>query len=218
MKLFDLDGTLIDSNFIWVEVDIRFLRQRGRVPTAEYTEYVAHAIFPTAAQFTKEYYGLEESTDAIMDAWRELARDAYQYHAPLKEGAAAYLRRCAAEGERMALFTAGEPSLAKLALDRHGLTGYFRQLIFAQELGIEKRRPEAFLAAAAQLGTAPEDCVMFDDSPRNCLAARTAGLTVVGVYDEFYREVQEQVRENAHRYIRSFSELLDHSVALPPQA
>ena len=49
-------------------------------------------------------------------------------------------------------------------------------LPFAQELGLEKRKQKAFTEAAAQLGVPPEQCTMFDDAPKNCLAARTAGM------------------------------------------
>lgn len=209
IKIFDFDGTLADSNGVWVEVDIAFLAQRGREPTAEYTEFVAHAIYPTAARFTREYYGLTESEEEIMAAWTELAREAYAHRVPLKEGAEAYLRQCAERGERMALFTAGLPELCLLALKRHRLERWFSHILFAQEFGLEKRDPRAFLRLTEALGAEPGDCVMFDDSPRNCLAARTAGLAVVGVYDEFYQDIQVQAQENSHRYIRSFTELLE---------
>lgn len=208
MKIFDFDGTLVDSNGIWVEVDLEFLALRGKVPTEEYTEFVAHAIFPTAARFTKDYYGLDESPEAIMDAWLDLARDAYASHAPVKESAAAYLEQCKATGERLALFTASVPELCHLALKRHGLDRYFDQVVFAQELGLEKRNPDAFTALARQLGVSPDQCVMFDDAPKNCLAARTAGMRVVGVYDEFFAAAESEVRANSDQYIRSFSELL----------
>lgn len=208
IQIFDFDGTLVDSNGVWADVDIRFLRERGKTPTAEYTEFVAHAIYPTAARFTREYYGLSESEEEIMDGWTALAREAYQFHVPLKEGAAEYLRRCAGRGERPVLFTAGFPELCRLALARHALESCFSQILFAQDFGLEKRDPRAFRALTARLGAEPGDCVMFDDSPRNCLAAKTAGLKVVGVYDRFFDEVQDQVRTNSHRYIRSFLELL----------
>ena len=49
MLLFDMDGTLIDSNGIWKDVDTRFLEKRGLPYTQEYYEGVAHTIFPLAA-------------------------------------------------------------------------------------------------------------------------------------------------------------------------
>ena len=206
-KIFDLDGTPLDSNHVWTRVDKEFLARRGRAPTEEYLEFVAHAIYPTAAKFTKEYYGLSESEESIMDEWTALAREAYQFHAPLKEGAKEYLSRCAARGERLALFTASLPELCCLALRRHDLERLFERIVFAQELGLEKRDPRAFAALTQALDAQPRDCVLFDDSPRSCRAAKETGLWVVGVHDSFFAAVQEEVRANSHRYLRSFAEL-----------
>lgn len=206
-KIFDLDGTLLDSNGIWVRVDEVFLARRGKTMTPDYQEFVAHAIYPTAAKFTKEYYHLGESEESIMDEWTALAREAYQFHAPLKEGAKEYLSRCAARGERLALFTASLPELCRLALRRHGLERLFERIVFAQELGLEKRDPRSFTALTEALGAQPRDCVLFDDSPRSCRAAKDTGLWVVGVYDSFFAAAQEEVRANSHRYLRSFAEL-----------
>lgn len=207
-KIFDLDGTLLDSNHVWIRVDEAFLSQRGKTPTKEYLEFVAHAIYPTAAKFTKEYYDLSESEESIMDAWTALARDAYEFHAPLKEGAGEYLARCAARGERLALFTAALPELCHLALYRHGLERSFERVVFAQELGLEKQDPRAFTVLTQQLGAKPDSCVLFDDSPRSCRAAKDNGLWVVGVYDSFFASAWEKVQENSHRCIKSFLELL----------
>lgn len=207
-KIFDLDGTLLDSNRVWTRVDQEFLAQRGRRPTEEYMEFVSHAIYPTAARFTREYYHLDESEEAIMDAWTTLARDAYQFHAPLKEGAGEYLARCAARGERLALFTAALPELCRLALRRHSLEDCFERIVFAQDLGLEKRDPRAFAALTALLGVESGDCMLFDDSPRSCRAAKDSGLQVVGVCDSFFTAAEEELRENSHRCIRSFLELL----------
>ena len=208
MKIFDFDGTLVDSNGVWGQVDLEFLSQRGKEATQEYLEFLSHAIFPTAADFTKEYYQLDESPESIMDAWLELARDAYAYQVPLKPGAVEYIRQCLDKGESIALFTAGVPELCYLALERHGLDRYFEHIVFAQELGCEKRDPKAFALLTQQLGVSPADCILFDDAPKNCLAARNAGMQVVGVLDPYFAMFEEEVIANSHRVIRSFTELL----------
>ena len=77
MLLFDMDGTLIDSNGIWKDVDEEFLARRGLPYTQEYYEGVAHTIFPLAARFTKEFCHLPESQEEIMAEWMELAGDIY---------------------------------------------------------------------------------------------------------------------------------------------
>ena len=152
MKLFDLDGTLLDSNGIWEEIDLRFLEKRGIPWSREYHEGVIHAIFPVAARFTKEFCQLAESEEEIMAEWLEMAYDAYAHRLPAKEGAAEYLAACAARGERLALYTSAEPSLAKAALARFGWDRLLRPLVFAQELGMTKGTPGAFAAAARALG------------------------------------------------------------------
>ena len=47
MYLFDFDGTLVDSNGVWVEIDNGFLARRGLTPTREYSDTVGHSIFPS---------------------------------------------------------------------------------------------------------------------------------------------------------------------------
>ena len=98
MLIFDMDGTLIDSNGIWRKVDEQFLARRGLPYTREYYNGVAHTIFPKAAIFTKEYCHLEESTDEIMAEWMEMAGDVYATRVPVKPGVRAYLDQCRARG------------------------------------------------------------------------------------------------------------------------
>lgn len=209
MIFFDLDGTLIDSNGVWLQVDRDFLGRRGLEVTQEYTYTVGHSIFPLAARFTKEYYHLEESPEEIMAQWKSMAYGAYAHTIPLKPGARALLDKLRREGMRMALLTAGLPELAKAAVARHGLEEYMEGLFFAQDVGLEKRDPEVYRAAARQFGVSPADCVLVEDAPHNCAAAKAAGFRVVGIYDDFYADSWDQVQENSHRAVRSLEELLE---------
>ncbi|BFK86179.1 HAD family phosphatase [Pseudoflavonifractor gallinarum] len=209
MLLFDLDGTLIDSNGVWVTVDECFLSRRGLRPTPEYCHTVGHSILPVAAQFTRDYYGLTDTPEAIMAEWMEQARDAYAHHVPLKPGAGAFLRRCQEAGQTMVLVTACVPELCEAVLRRHGLETVFSRRFFAQELGMEKRDPRYFQTVLSHLGVLPEQCVLFEDSPGACRTARESGIRVVGVYDPFYETSQAEIRACSHRYIRSFEELLN---------
>lgn len=206
MILFDFDGTLSDTNGIWEEIDLTFLRRRGLSPTREYTDEMGHSIFPAAAQFTRNYYHLDMTPQAIMDEWLSLAWETYAHTSVLKDGALDFLRRCQETGETMALCTACVPTLCHAALARHGLSGFFTRLIFAEELGLSKSDPAAFLRTAELLGVSPADCTLYDDSPTACAAARRAGMTVVGVYDPYYHHRREELKSTCHRYITSFIE------------
>ena len=208
MIFFDLDGTLIDSNGVWLQVDHDFLGRRGLEVTQEYQAVVSNSIFPVAAQFTRDYYHLPDEPQAIMDEWQAMAQDAYAHTIPLKPGAKALLDKLHRSGQAMALLTAGLPALAKAALARHGLEDYFQGLFFAQEARLEKRDPEVYRLAAQRFGVSPAGCVLFEDAPDNCAAARAAGFTVVGVYDDFYAPRWPEVVRNSHRALESLEELL----------
>ncbi len=208
MKLFDLDGTLLDSNGIWQDIDRRFLEKRGLEWSDEYNEGVIHAIFPTAAQFTKDFCHLEESVEEIMAEWHEMALEGYAHTLEAKEWTLEYLSQCAAEGEQLALFTSAVPDLCRAALANRGFDKYLSQVIFAQELGLEKRHPEVFHKAAALLGVRPEEITFFDDSPVACRSAKKAGLTVIGVRDPFFAQYEQEMRSFCDGYIYSFRELM----------
>ena len=147
MFLFDMDGTLIDSNGIWKNVDREFLARRGLPYTHAYYEGVAHTIFPLAAKFTKEFCHLPESCEEIMAEWMELAQDMYA-HVSVKPGVRAYLKQCRAEGRRMAVVTSSVPEHCHTALRRLDLEKYFDRIIFAQQLGLEKKKADIWHFAA----------------------------------------------------------------------
>ena len=207
MFLFDMDGTLLDSNGVWKDVDREFLARRGLPYTRAYYEGVAHTIFPLAAKFTKEYCHLSESCEEIMAEWMDLAKDAYA-HVTVKPGVRAYLKQCKSEGRRMALVTSSVPAHCHAALGRLDLEKYFERIIFAQQLGLEKKNPELWQAAAQENSVRPEDCTIFDDSLAACWGARAAKMRVVGVYDGFFAQDEKEMRAFCDVYIKNFEELL----------
>ena len=108
----------------------------------------------------------------------------------------------------MVILTACVPELCFSLLERHGLRDTFEQVIFAQDMGLEKKESEVYRRAMTQMGVSPEEAVFFEDGPGNCAAAKAAGMTVVGIYDPFYETRQEEMMTLCHQYIRSFEELL----------
>lgn len=207
MFVFDLDGTLTDSNGLWLEVDDEFLARRGLTVTTEYQDMVGRAIFPTAAQYTRDYYHLDEDPQAIMDEWEELARHHYTHLVPLKPGALKLLELCREKGIPTALFTACRVPLCKAVLQRFDLERFFDHIVFAEEIGLEKSDPRCFLRLCEIIGANPEDCTFFDDSPNNCATARTAGVKTVGVYDHFYSHRQEELKAASTHYVTSLEEV-----------
>lgn len=208
MLIFDMDGTLIDSNGIWRTVDETFLSRRGLPYTREYYEGVAHTVFSKAAAFTKEYCHLSESLEEIMAEWMELSGDMYATSVPIKPGVLPYLQKCRNAGETMIVLTSSVPLHCHTALDHLGLTPYFDRILIAQELGLDKKDPAIFHKAAQIMGVKEKDCTVYDDSIASCRSALRAGMEVVGVYDAFFHLYWEDMQRECHRTILSFEELM----------
>lgn len=208
MQIFDMDGTLIDSNGIWKDVDTAFLAKRGLPYTRAYYEGVAHTIFPLAAKFTKAFCHLPESEEAIMAEWMDMAGDLYGTSVPVKPGVRAYLEKLRDAGERMMVVTSAVPVHCRTALTHLGLMPYFERIVFAQELHREKKDPALWRLAAETAGVSPEDCTLYDDSVEACRGAKAAGMRAVGVYDPFFSATETEMRAVCSRYIRSFEELV----------
>lgn len=207
MLFFDMDGTLIDSNGVWKAVDRDFLARRGLPYTHAYYEGVAHTILPLAAKFTKAFCRLPDREEDIIAEWMDMAKDAY-HHVTVKPGVRAYLKQCKAENRRMALVTSAVPEHCHTALRRLDLEKYFERIVFAQQLGLEKKEPEIWRLAARECGVTPEECTIFDDSLSACRGARTARMRVVGVYDGFFAQDERAMRGFCDVYIKNFEELL----------
>ena len=208
MQIFDMDGTLIDSNGIWKDVDTAFLAKRGLSYTKEFYEGVAHTIFPLAAKFTKEFCHLPESEEAIMAEWMDMAGDLYGTSVPVKPGVRAYLDKLRAAGERLIVVTSAVPVHCRTALTHLGLMPYFERIIFAHGLQLEKKDAQLWCLTAEMMGVAPEDCTLYDDSVEACRGAKAAGMHAVGVYDPYFAGTEPEMQAVCDRYIRSFEELI----------
>lgn len=208
MLIFDMDGTLINSNGIWRTVDETFLARRGLPYTREYYEGVAHTVFPKAAAFTKAYCRLTESEEEIMAEWMELAGDMYATSVDVKPGVLEYLRKCRDAGETMIVLTSSVPTHCRTALEHLDLLPHFDRILIAQELGLDKKDPAIFRKAAEIMGVKEKDCTVFDDSIASCRSAKDAGMHTVGVYDDFFNLYWEEMQQLCERTIRSFCDLL----------
>ena len=209
IKIFDLDGTIIDSNGIWLSVDQVFLQRRELTHTQEYQRVVERSIYPIAAQFTKEYYRLSESPEEIMAEWDSLAEHFYREKVELKPGVREFIEQeIKIHDQTLAIFTACRPALCEAVLERFELRPKFSRVVYAEEIGLEKRDPQCFVTLSERLDVKPECCTFFDDSPDNCATAAKAGMAVVGVYDPYYADRQDEMKAVCSQYIHSFEELL----------
>lgn len=206
--IFDLDGTLLDSLWVWSEVDEVFLTRRGLPVTPDYAQAIAHLGFADAARYTINRFGLDESPDRIMEEWYDLARAAYRDRVPLKPYANEFLHKLCAQGVHISAATSSEPELVLPCLDRLGITGLFDNITTIHEVNGDKSSPDIYLLAAKRMGVAPTQCAVFEDILRGIQSAKSAGFYTVAVEEPASALDQMEIEKTADRYIHSFSELL----------
>ncbi len=211
MYFFDLDGTLLDSNGIWLDIDVEFLHRHGVDPVPEdYTDYVTHHTFHDSAEYTRRYFHLSLTAEEIVAEWRDMAHRAYARQLELKPGARAFLERAIGAGRRCALLTSCMPDLCRAALDCHRLFPLLERVFTTAELGLEKRDPALYRQVAGLCGEVEKDCVLFDDSPVYCAAAKEAGWQICGVPDPLFAHRMEEMAAlcGVERFPFSFSQPL----------
>ena len=101
--LFDLDGTLVDSMWVWRQIDLDYLGKRHlQMPKSLQKDIEGMSMRETACFFQKQF-GITDDIDTMMAEWNAMAMDAYANHVTWKPGAEAFLQDCAGMASPQAL-------------------------------------------------------------------------------------------------------------------
>lgn len=206
--IFDLDGTLVDSMYVWEKVDEEFLTSRGIPITPDYTEAIKTMYFRTAAEYTIKRYGFRETPEQIIKIWLDMARDEYSNHVSLKSGAADYLRYLKSCGIATAIATSSDSALTLPVLKHHGILDLFDSICYTHDVGKTKSFPDIYLHTAQKLGTAPDNCIVFEDIPQGIGSAKSVGMKTVAVYDRYSESDIPLLKSLADKFIYTFDEMM----------
>lgn len=207
--IFDLDGTLFDSMYVWDKVDIDFLARRGFEVSKDYKEKISAMTEMETALYTIEAYSLDETPEELISEWNKIAVLEYSANVPLKPYAFEYLEQLKLRGVKLAVATNSNPILYEPALKRLGIYGMFDVILSSYHTKIGKSSPDIFLKAASLLGEAPESCTVFEDVLTAARSAKSCGMAVCGVYDEASENSAASMKELCDRFIYSYEELIE---------
>lgn len=206
--IFDLDGTLVDSMWMWKSIDIEFLGRYGHECPPELARVIEGMSFSETAVYFKERFGLPLSTDEIKAIWTKMSIDKYRYEVPLKKGAAQILAYAGEHKISCGIATSNGREMVDAVLNSLELTPCFQVVTTACEVKAGKPEPDIYLKVARDLNVVPEECLVFEDVPAGILAGKRAGMTVCAVDDEFSRHMDEEKRSLADYFIQDYFELL----------
>ena len=205
--IFDMDGTLLDSMFIWDDLGPGMLRDIGITPEEDLSEKLKVLTLRQGAAYCKERYALPQSVEEIVSLIEGRVEKFYKEEVQAKPGVAKFLSLLKMEGVWMYVATATDRHLAQAALRHAGIDGYFRGMITCQEVGAGKDSPEIYERAMRRLQSNKRDTVIFEDALHAIETAKAAGFRVCGVYDPYAEAEQDKIRALSDYYILSFEDM-----------
>lgn len=203
--IFDLDGTLADSMWLWEGLLDEWLIHRGFGSQPGLAEEIAHMTATQSAELAVERFHLEETPQQVMDEWTQLSIDAYAHKIQPKPGAVDFLRRLKKEGMPVALATSCIPETAYAFLDAHNIRPLIDAIVFTDQVARGKEYPDVYLEAAHRIQIEPQRCVVFEDIPQAVKGVGAAHMALVGVSDPHCD--QTLLKEKADLFLPDFTHL-----------
>ncbi|MDE6943894.1 MAG: HAD family phosphatase [Lachnospiraceae bacterium] len=207
--IFDLDGSMVDSMWVWKSVDIEYLGRRGIAMPEDLQASIGGRSFTETAVYFKERFRLPDSLETIKADWNRMAWDKYTHEVPLKKGVRELLQYCRRQGIKMGIATSNSRELVENIVAVHHLERFFSCIVTGCDVAKGKPAPDIYLAAAKHLKVDPAHCLVFEDIVHGIQAGKTAGMKVCAVYDKYSEYQEEEKKMLADYYTREFTELIE---------
>ena len=201
--IFDLDGTLLDSMYIWDTIAEDYLTSIGVNAKPGLCEAVNTLMMEDSAEYIKKEYNLPYSPQEIFEAINKMVEDFYFNTTQLKEGVTDFLNLLQSKNIRMCIATASERYVVEAALKRCGIFDYFEKIFTCSEVGYSKTTPHIFNEALQYLQTDKSETLVFEDALFAARTAKNAGFKVCGVFDKSEKSVEE-LKNTVDFYITNF--------------
>ena len=210
--IFDFDGTLVDSMWVWVNIDEEYLEKYDLTEPENFHEDMEGMSYTEVAQYFADVFPtLNCTTDEIMDEWMQMAHEKYITEVPLKDGAKEFLDAIKTLGIKIGIASSNSKELVTDALKALGIYEMFDSVRSACEVNAGKPSPDVYLLVAEDLGVSPDQCLVFEDVPMGILAGKNAGMRVCAVDDVYARKQEEKIKNLADYYIKDYCDITNET-------
>ena len=206
--IFDLDGTLVDSMWVWRQIDVDYLKSKGHSLPENLNSEICHLSFTQTANYFKKRFNLSDSIETILDDWHNMAYNHDSKNVKLKDGVKEFLDKLKNNNVKIALATSNSVPLLEACLKNNGIYDYFDAITTTDEVPNGKNCPDVYLLAAEKININPSDCIVFEDILAAINGAKAANMTVVAVHDEHSSNELDEIIKASDKYINSYFELI----------
>lgn len=203
--IFDVDGTLLDSSYVWEDAGARYLKKLGIAAEEGLGRKLFTMTLEDGARYLKDTYHLPQEAEEVLEGVLQVVEKFYFHEAQLKEGAFDFLCRLHEKGIPMVIASSSKKEYIEAAFSRLGVLQYFKKVFTCSEAGAGKEQPRIFFQASDCLGAHPEEIWVAEDGLYAMKTAAAAGFRVLGLYDEGSREDWEEIRRAADLALENLS-------------
>ena len=203
--IFDFDGTIVDSMYIWENISMDYLRSLGIEPKEKLNEVFEKYSLEQAARYYQKNYGVKLTADEIISGVNEMIRSFYRTKVVLKKGIENYLSYLGGLGVKMCVATLSDKELVKDTLERLGVLKHFSQILSCTDFESGKNTPDIYREALSFLGTPKEKTFVFEDALYALRTAKSDGFKTIAVFDT-YEYAQEELKKLADLYILDYTD------------
>ena len=205
--IFDLDGSLVDSMWIWKDIDVEYLGRFGISLPHNLQSEIEGKSFSETAVFFKERFQIPDSIEQMKQDWNEMAWHKYINDVPLKPGADIFLQHCISHGIKLGIATSNSRELVEAVADARGFGKDFDCIMTGCDVKRGKPAPDIYLAVADALGVSPQKCLVFEDITAGIMAGKNAGMKVCAVEDAYSIHQTEDKKKLADYYIKDYYDI-----------
>ncbi len=206
--LFDFDGTLVDSMPTYASQMLRILNETK----TEYPDDIIKIVTPLGYIGTANYYieklGMKLGFDEVVELMGKYMYEQYAHNIPAKDTVRETLLALRERGDSLNVLTASPHLTLDPCLKRLGLYDLFDNVWSCNDFDLTKSDPAIYVEAAKRLGCDVSDVTFLDDNIGACRTAKTAGMRVIGVYDDSSAEYTKEMSSEFDGYIVKFEELI----------
>ena len=205
--IFDMDGTLADSMHIWKDIDIEFLKNRGiEMPEDLQASIRGISLYQIAIYFINRF-GFKDTPEELIKEWNDMAFDMYSTKIELKPGALKLIKRLKEDNIKMAIASSNSGYLLEGFVKHYDLDRYFSYYCTGDKFKKGKPAPDCYLHTAEMINIPPSKCLVFEDITEGIQSAKSAGMLVCGVSDDYSKNDIEEKYLLSDFYVDSLEEL-----------